>query len=125
MKPRSAWMLSVILVAGLAGWKTGAQAKDLEAKVEITSFGPVDSKVTYKLAEVCGKVTGMEGDFVPVRIVPDYNSANPANYMTFVAKDGHFCQVVMTLYGTVEVSLVPHKKQPALTVRGKMTQTLD
>ena len=102
-----------------------AEAKGADPKIEITSFGPVDSHVTRRLAEVCGKVTGVEGDFTPVRIIPDYDSSNPANYMTFVVKDGNFCQVVMTLYGTVSGELAGAGAKAKVSTTAKMTQVLN
>ena len=108
---------------------SGSSWASVEPKVEITSFGPVDARVTNRLAEVCGKVTGATGDFIPLRVTPDYDSSNPANYMTFASHDGTFCQVIMTLYGNVQVTLAQTQlqtgKQAPVFVRAKITQVLN
>jgi hypothetical protein len=130
MRFRNVVILSTVLAAGLFGLKSIAEAKGLDRKavvpqIEITSFGPVDSRATNRLAEVCGQVTGISGDFLAVRIEPDYGTSNAANYMTFVTKDGRFCQLIMTLYGTVRVSTVSTAQKTPVEATAKMTQTLE
>lgn len=73
-----------------------------EPKVEITSFDYVNN--AGRVAEVCGKVTGVDAATL-VRVVVDTNSSNPGVYNVMAGKDGHFCAVVASYRGTVSASL--------------------
>lgn len=70
--------------------------------VTITSF--VLTGQNSRVAEICGKVAGAASDFTVVRVTVDPNSKNPGTYNTLAGRDGAFCAMVVTYYGTADAS---------------------
>lgn len=93
-------MCSKILTAVL--FLSVSTAFALEPKVEVTSFKFAVSK--GYIAELCGKVTGIEGLNL-VKILVDPKSKKPANYTVMVDGDGSFCTALVTFYGQAEASI--------------------
>ncbi len=99
-----------------------ADGQKPDPTIEITSFGPVDSRVSLRIGEVCGRVTGMTAAITPVRITVDPNLSSPGIYNTFVTSDGQFCQVVSTLTGTLKAEVVTSGKK--ISAKAQITREL-
>ena len=74
-----------------------------ETKVEITSFVMAGSRT--RAAEVCGKISGMKGSWLAVRITVDPKGDRPGVYNTLAGNDGRFCTTVVTYTGLAEASV--------------------
>ncbi|MBI2609290.1 MAG: hypothetical protein HYW47_06815 [Deltaproteobacteria bacterium] len=74
-----------------------------EAKVEITSFNYEGSRT--RIAELCGKVTGINQLPTFVKLLIDEKSDSPAIYNVVVGSETKFCTTVVTIYGTASASL--------------------
>jgi hypothetical protein len=70
-------------------------------QITIVEFARINNSV---LAEVCGNVKQTLANHIDLVVTTDYAN-NPRTYHTFTELNGNFCEVVVTLYGTVQVSL--------------------
>jgi len=73
--------------------------------VKVNSFQAVGPQGS-ELGEVCGTVTGANGVNVNLKVMADYNSNDPGEYHTFAGPSGNFCELIHTVYGSVEVTLL-------------------
>lgn len=87
---------SGVIGAILATVSFGALAHAEAPKVDITSFFYVGDQT--RVAELCGKVTGMSTPSTLVRVTVDENY-KPGIYNTLAGQDGKFCTLVLTYTG--------------------------
>lgn len=98
----------------------GAAASASAVEIKITSFQNIGyNSQTTRGAEVCGKVMGMEGNMVPLKVTTDYNSGYASDYVTFTTPQGNYCQVIQTYLGRVEVSLAANRGLNIQSVRAE------
>lgn len=91
-------LLATFAVAALT-----ASIAAAEPKVTVGSF--VLIAPNSRVAEICGSVSENGGDFTAVRIIVDPNSRRPGLYNVLAGKDGKFCAVVITYFGTAKASV--------------------
>jgi hypothetical protein len=93
-----------------------SQAPQAGPTVKIISF--VLTEQNSRVAEICGQVAGADTDFTVVRVTVDPNSKNPGTYNALAGRDGAFCSMVVTYYGTAEASVGALKGTPAMAAQG-------
>jgi hypothetical protein len=94
---------SLLASAFLISTSAVAAAPSVTPSVEVTSF--LMSYPRGPIAELCGRVTGLEKGYAVAKVVIDFNTNRPGTYNVLVGADGHFCTTVATYYGTAQASV--------------------
>ena len=98
-------MKLLLILGAVSAFCEFAIATPTPPTVNITSFARVGD-LNSQMGEVCGNVQNANGNTVNLNVIADYETRVPGEYHTFSGTDGNFCQVIRTLNGTVNVTIV-------------------